>query len=172
MDGNSKCQLTACQCRTEGGRSYCSADCEQAASQGVEREFCQCPHPGCTSAGQDFLQVDATDRVNPLGSSPEVRSRFLTAIWTTSLGRCWRWLLLSSVMSGNKAETVTERPSATLCDPNLSRSRPSIGLHEETFEADLSRRAVASLDGFGGRSESSQAIQRGCRSCDQQPISR
>jgi hypothetical protein len=61
MDGKSKCQLTACQCRTEAGRPYCSADCEQAASQGVEREFCQCPHPGCTSAGQDFREVDAAE---------------------------------------------------------------------------------------------------------------
>jgi hypothetical protein len=61
MDGKSKCQLTACQCSREAGRPYCSADCEQAASQGVEREFCQCPHPGCTSAGQDFLEVDAAE---------------------------------------------------------------------------------------------------------------
>jgi hypothetical protein len=32
---------------TEAGKGFCSDYCRQAASQGVEKDFCQCEHANC-----------------------------------------------------------------------------------------------------------------------------
>ena len=58
MNHEVKCQLAVCHCKAQAGRLYCSDDCEQAASQGVEREFCQCAHDGCKSDTANVLPVD------------------------------------------------------------------------------------------------------------------
>jgi hypothetical protein len=39
-----KCQHGPCQCVVEEGEQYCSPYCEEAAAQGLEREYCQCEH--------------------------------------------------------------------------------------------------------------------------------
>jgi hypothetical protein len=31
---------------------YCSSDCQQAAEQGVDRQYCQCGDPGCRQAAE------------------------------------------------------------------------------------------------------------------------
>ena len=47
MESQRKCQLAVCGCRAQDGKLYCSDDCRQAASQGIQRDFCQCAHAGC-----------------------------------------------------------------------------------------------------------------------------
>jgi hypothetical protein len=62
------CGLAACRCRVAHGCSYCSVDCEQAATQGVERNFCQCWHGQCSSGGQtaaDTLHVSDLISIAP-----------------------------------------------------------------------------------------------------------
>jgi len=43
----SRCGNKTCSCTTEG-LLYCSAYCEEAAEQAIERDYCQCEH-GCAS---------------------------------------------------------------------------------------------------------------------------
>jgi len=43
-----RCGNKTCSCTTEG-LLYCSAYCEEAAEQAIERDYCQCEH-GCASA--------------------------------------------------------------------------------------------------------------------------
>ncbi len=53
MNEKHKCALAVCSCKAEAGDDYCSDDCQQAAEQGTEREFCQCGHSTCmTRAGK------------------------------------------------------------------------------------------------------------------------
>lgn len=47
MEHQQKCQFAVCGCRAQDGKLYCSDDCRQAASQGIQRDFCQCAHAGC-----------------------------------------------------------------------------------------------------------------------------
>jgi hypothetical protein len=44
------CALSVCSCKTQVGKLYCSEYCEQAASQGMQRDYCQCGHAGCDTA--------------------------------------------------------------------------------------------------------------------------
>jgi hypothetical protein len=121
MNGKSKCQLTACQCRTEGGRSYCSADCEQAASQGVERGFCQCPHAGCTSAGKDFLQVDATGSCQP----SRFFSRGAITISYSNLDDLTRQVLaLAAALFSDERQQSRDRDGTPIRHPVRSESVP------------------------------------------------
>jgi hypothetical protein len=121
MDGESKCQLTACQCRTEAGRPYCSADCEQAASQGVEREFCQCPHPGCTRAGQDFVEVDAAG----LCQSSGFFSRGAITISYSDLDDLTRQVLaLAAALSSDERQQGREGDGTPIRRPVRSESVP------------------------------------------------
>ncbi len=54
-----KCQLSVCNCRSETGNQYCSDYCEQAASQGIEKEFCQCAHGNCSRSAVKSNAQDA-----------------------------------------------------------------------------------------------------------------
>jgi hypothetical protein len=47
VENQRKCQLTVCDCRAPAGDPYCSEYCQQAASQAIARDFCQCTHAGC-----------------------------------------------------------------------------------------------------------------------------
>ena len=47
MDDQHRCGLSLCTCKTEAGNPYCSAYCEQAATIGIEKDFCQCAHADC-----------------------------------------------------------------------------------------------------------------------------
>lgn len=42
-----KCRLAVCNCNIHGEELYCSAYCEQAEEQGIEKDFCQCAHSNC-----------------------------------------------------------------------------------------------------------------------------
>jgi hypothetical protein len=42
-----ECQLSVCRCPARAGNGYCSKYCEQAASQGIPKDFCQCAHAHC-----------------------------------------------------------------------------------------------------------------------------
>lgn len=62
MDSENRCQFSACTCTIQAGTSYCSNDCLQAASQGIERDFCQCSHANCkrsAETGQDAFAHDS-----------------------------------------------------------------------------------------------------------------
>jgi hypothetical protein len=61
MNNELKCLWAACHCKAQTGRLYCCDDCEQAASQGVERDFCQCSHAGCESYASNTLEVDPAE---------------------------------------------------------------------------------------------------------------
>ena len=52
MDKQERCALSVCGCLVSRGHSYCSVDCEQAAAQGVDRNYCQCFHRQCSSEEQ------------------------------------------------------------------------------------------------------------------------
>jgi hypothetical protein len=39
-----KCQHGPCACPRRNGSCFCSSYCEQADSQAVERDYCQCEH--------------------------------------------------------------------------------------------------------------------------------
>lgn len=60
MEVHIKCQFAPCDCIISGSEPFCSVDCEQASSQSVERQFCQCTHAGCCMENQQRLTVDAT----------------------------------------------------------------------------------------------------------------
>lgn len=47
MDDQHRCELSVCTCSTEAGTQYCSVNCEQAATIGIEKDFCQCAHAEC-----------------------------------------------------------------------------------------------------------------------------
>jgi hypothetical protein len=47
VETQQKCQLAVCECRTSAENPYCSEYCQQAASQAIQRDFCQCSHAGC-----------------------------------------------------------------------------------------------------------------------------
>ncbi len=47
MEKAEKCALAACTCVARAGDSYCSDYCQQAASHGTEKDFCQCAHESC-----------------------------------------------------------------------------------------------------------------------------
>jgi hypothetical protein len=55
-----KCQLSVCCCPARAGNGYCSDYCEQAASQGIPKDFCQCAHAHCD------MPVDWRSRREPL----------------------------------------------------------------------------------------------------------
>jgi hypothetical protein len=57
VEDQEKCGLAFCSCRVSPGRCYCSVDCEQAATQAVERNFCQCSHGQCCAGGQRALDT-------------------------------------------------------------------------------------------------------------------
>jgi hypothetical protein len=42
-----RCALSVCSCAVLPGESYCSEYCRQGASQGVQKNFCQCGHAHC-----------------------------------------------------------------------------------------------------------------------------
>ena len=44
MAKRKKCENVACKCSASGNSSYCSDYCEQAATHGLERDYCQCEH--------------------------------------------------------------------------------------------------------------------------------
>lgn len=58
--GKSKCKLAVCKCLARTDDLYCSDYCRQASTQGAERDFCQCEHPGCSQPA---------DRVPAIGAS-------------------------------------------------------------------------------------------------------
>lgn len=49
MENTEKCALAICSCVARLGDSYCSDYCQQAATHGTEKDFCQCAHGSCTS---------------------------------------------------------------------------------------------------------------------------
>jgi hypothetical protein len=58
VERRQKCGLLVCSCEVTGGRLYCSRYCEQAAAQGVQREFCQCPHATCGTSAHELKRLD------------------------------------------------------------------------------------------------------------------
>jgi hypothetical protein len=52
MANKQKCALTVCTCLAVTPDVYCSDYCQEAATHGIERDFCQCAHAGCISAGE------------------------------------------------------------------------------------------------------------------------
>jgi hypothetical protein len=38
------CNYGPCQCVVQTNELYCSEYCQQAAAQGIERDYCQCEH--------------------------------------------------------------------------------------------------------------------------------
>ena len=55
MDEQHRCGLSLCTCKTEAGNPYCSAYCEQAATIGIEKDFCQCAHADCKTHQMNAL---------------------------------------------------------------------------------------------------------------------
>jgi hypothetical protein len=47
-----RCGYELCFCRVQRDGLYCSSDCQQAAEQGVDRQYCQCGDPGCRQAAE------------------------------------------------------------------------------------------------------------------------
>jgi hypothetical protein len=45
-----RCPNTPCKCKVDREGAYCSEYCAQAVEQAIQRDYCQCEHPGC--AGQ------------------------------------------------------------------------------------------------------------------------
>jgi hypothetical protein len=60
MHDSEKCQLSVCCCTARAGDGYCSDYCEQAASQGIPKDFCQCAHAYCD------IPADPRSRREPL----------------------------------------------------------------------------------------------------------
>lgn len=70
MDNENRCHFSVCTCNIQAGTSYCSDDCLQAASQGMEREFCQCSHTDCQRS-----------------DTGQARDNFVSGSITTTTGR-------------------------------------------------------------------------------------
>ncbi len=46
------CNYGPCQCVVQPNQLYCSEYCQQAAAQGIERDYCQCEHEGALTRAE------------------------------------------------------------------------------------------------------------------------
>jgi hypothetical protein len=70
VENQQKCQLAVCGCRTQDGNPYCSDDCQQAASQAIPRDFCQCAHGGCEKPIYHLRADSTVDFSSSISSVP------------------------------------------------------------------------------------------------------
>ena len=75
MARTNKCGYLLCQCITEQQSSYCSDYCEQAATHGFEREYCQCEHELACAP----LPLDHNKSVARQSSSDPPKQRYRVA---------------------------------------------------------------------------------------------
>jgi len=117
-----------CSCEVSEGQAYCSQDCEQAASQGAEREFCQCPHSGCRTSDGTRLELDPA----ALRESFRFFSRGAITISYSDLDDLTRQVLaLAAALShderqqgnGNVDAELTRRPVASQSVSGQVKSR-------------------------------------------------
>jgi hypothetical protein len=60
----SKCRHVPCVCTVQQEGAYCSEYCEQAATQGIERDYCQCEHGCIAGRSSDEAAFAATGVTN------------------------------------------------------------------------------------------------------------
>jgi hypothetical protein len=109
-----KCRLAVCSCRTQGGNPYCSDYCTQAASQGLENDFCQCIHADCGKPAHKMKALNVGSLPNSISFVPG-----WVTIEYSSLEDLQKQLMLLAKAIANKHEAPEIRVEAAL------RRRPS-----------------------------------------------
>ena len=59
-----KCRHVPCMCIVRSEGDYCSEYCEQATTQGIERDYCQCEHGCVARQSSDDAALVATGVTN------------------------------------------------------------------------------------------------------------
>ena len=110
VENQRKCQLAVCGCRTREGSLYCSDDCQQAASQAIARDFCQCAHEGCEKPVYHTHADNAINLSDAISSAPG----WLMIEYSSLKDLHSQLLLLAQSIDNQSKETLPLRADTTL----------------------------------------------------------
>ena len=121
MRNREKCKYPVCNCKARIGNPFCSDYCEQAVSQAVQKDFCQCAHALCDEHSHEVRLNSAK-----LPRSIYVAPGQVTIEYSSVQHLREQVMLLAEALDDFNQKAVQDAVEAAIRRPSLSEHLTSV----------------------------------------------